>query len=42
MSARFNIRSIPTMIVFKNGKEFDRISGALDHPGMKQWLGSSL
>jgi len=29
--ARYNIRSIPTLIVFKNGYEKERISGALDH-----------
>ncbi len=30
LGARFGIRSIPTLIVFKNGKEVERISGALD------------
>jgi thioredoxin 2 len=29
LSARFAIRSIPTMIVFKDGRETDRISGAM-------------
>jgi len=29
ISAKFGIRSIPTMIVFKNGVEVDRVSGAL-------------
>ncbi len=29
LSARFAIRSIPTMIVFKNGREIDRVSGAM-------------
>jgi thioredoxin 2 len=42
ISARFNIRSIPTMVLFKNGKEVDRVSGALDQTGMKQWLATSL
>jgi len=42
IAARFNIRSIPTLILFKNGKEVDRVSGALDQTGMKQWLVSSL
>ncbi|NOY17430.1 MAG: thioredoxin TrxC [Gammaproteobacteria bacterium] len=42
IAARFNIRSIPTMILFKKGKEVDRVSGALDQSGMKQWLISSL
>ena len=29
LSARFGIRSIPTMIVFRNGRETDRVSGAM-------------
>ena len=29
ISAQFGIRSIPTMIIFKNGVEVDRVSGAL-------------
>jgi thioredoxin 2 len=42
ISARFSIRSIPTMILFKNGKEADRVSGALDQTGMQRWLASAL
>ena len=30
LSARFGIRSIPTLIIFKNAKEVQRVSGALD------------
>ncbi len=30
LGARFAIRSIPTLIVFKGGKEVHRVSGALD------------
>jgi len=30
LGARFSIRSIPTLIIFKNGKEVHRVSGALD------------
>ncbi len=29
LGARFGIRSIPTLILFKNGKEIERVSGAL-------------
>ena len=36
----YNIRSIPTMIVFHKGKEVDRVSGALPLAKMKQWLAS--
>ena len=30
LGARFGIRSIPTLLIFKNGKEVHRVSGALD------------
>ena len=30
LGARFNIRSIPTIIIFKGGHEVERVSGALD------------
>ena len=30
LGARFGIRSIPTLMIFKNGKEVHRVSGALD------------
>lgn len=30
LGARFGIRSIPTLIIFKNSKEIHRVSGALD------------
>lgn len=30
LASRFKIRSIPTLIVFKDGKEIERLSGAMD------------
>ena len=30
LGARFSIRSIPTIVVFKGGREVERVSGALD------------
>jgi thioredoxin 2 len=39
-AARFNIRSIPTMIVFRGGKEIARRSGAMDVAGLTRWLHS--
>ena len=37
-SANMNIRSIPTLIMFQNGREIDRIAGALQEPQLKQWI----
>ena len=38
VAARYNIRSIPTLIVFRNGQEVDRRSGALDGRTLAGWL----
>ena len=38
IAARFNIRSIPTMIVFKNGKEVARQAGAMPAPQITDWI----
>lgn len=38
VGATFNIRSIPTLIVFANEKEKVRQSGALPLPQLNQWL----
>ncbi len=35
---RYGIRSIPTMIIFKGGREVDRISGALSSEQIVEWL----
>lgn len=35
---RWQIRSIPTLILFRNGKESARIAGALPLKQLKQWL----
>lgn len=34
----FAIRSIPTLILFKNGHEIARQSGAMDQAGILRWL----
>jgi len=39
LGAQFGIRGIPTMIVFKNAQEVDRISGALSAPQIAEWVG---
>lgn len=38
LAARFNIRSIPTLAVFRQGREIARQSGALDLASLKRWL----
>ena len=40
VSAPFGIRSIPTMVVFKEGKELARISGALPAGEIVKWVQS--
>jgi thioredoxin 2 len=39
-AARFNIRSIPTLIVFRVAKEIARQSGAMDAGTLTRWLTS--
>jgi thioredoxin 2 len=39
-ASRFNIRSIPTLIVFRGGKEIARQSGSMDSATMSRWLDS--
>jgi len=41
-SSRHGIRSIPTMIVFKNGHEADRVSGAMSASQIGAWLSPRL
>lgn len=38
VSSQLNIRSIPTLILFSNGNEVARISGALDRQGLLAWV----
>jgi thioredoxin 2 len=38
LGARFGIRSIPTLVVFRNGREVARRSGALGLPELVRWI----
>ncbi len=38
LGARFQIRSIPTMVLFKNGKEHTRVSGGMAAAEIQRWL----
>lgn len=37
LSARLGIRGIPTMIMFRGGKEVDRVSGAMSSADILRW-----
>lgn len=38
LSARYAIRSIPTLMIFSNAKEVARMSGAMDVNGLQAWI----
>ena len=38
LAQQYGIRSIPTLVLFRNGAEVDRVSGALDAANLKNWL----
>lgn len=42
LAARFGIRSIPTLVLFRNGREVARQSGAMDTAGLMRWARSKL
>jgi thioredoxin 2 len=42
VAAQFNIRSIPTLAIFKNGQEVTRQSGAMDLGSFVNWVKSAL
>lgn len=42
LSARFRIRSIPTIMIFKNGEVIDMLNGAVPKAPFDSWLNESL
>ncbi len=40
IAARFNIRSIPTLVAFRHGREVSRHAGTMDHGSIVQWVRS--
>jgi thioredoxin 2 len=42
IASRYGIRGIPTMIVFKNGAEAARTSGAMDARSIQAWVAQAL
>ena len=41
LAARFGIRSIPTLMIFRGGREVARQAGAMDVAGIVRWARSS-
>ncbi len=39
LATQYGIRSIPTLIVFRDGREVARRSGAMSRPQLEQWVG---
>lgn len=42
IAAQYNIRSIPTMIIYRHGKELARTSGAMDSNQIISWVKQSI
>jgi thioredoxin 2 len=42
VAARYNIRSIPTLIAFRGGREIARQSGAMDAANLARWVRSTV
>jgi len=42
LAARYQIRSIPTLMVFSAGKEKARVSGALDQSSLLAWINQNI
>ncbi len=42
IGAQFSIRSIPTMVIFKNGREVMRQSGAMSEIDIVRWINNSI
>ncbi len=39
LAARMGIRAIPTLILFRGGREIDRVSGVMDSAALARWVG---
>ncbi len=42
LAAQYNIRSIPTLAIFRQGREVARMAGALDLPGLVNWVNQQI
>ncbi|MCG8427352.1 MAG: thioredoxin family protein, partial [Chromatiales bacterium] len=42
LAMQYGIRSIPTLVMFKHGREHARVSGALDRVSLQGWIRQNL
>lgn len=42
LAEKFGIRSIPTLLIFRDGKEAGRISGALSAAQLQRWIAGNI
>jgi thioredoxin 2 len=42
IAGQFNIRSIPTLVIFKSGREIARMSGAMSTVDIVRWINSNI
>lgn len=42
LAAQYNIRSIPTLAIFKQGRETARMAGAMDLQNLLNWATSQI
>jgi len=42
LGERFGVRSIPTLILFDQGREMDRSVGARPAPALREWVDAKL
>ena len=42
LAGRYGIRSIPTLVIFRGGREVARTSGAMDAAALESWIRRSL
>jgi thioredoxin 2 len=42
IAGQYNIRSIPTLAIFKNGREVARQAGAMNAEGIQNWVSNFL
>ncbi len=41
IASKYNVRSIPTIILFKNGEIVDQKNGSMEDNALKEWLSSN-